>query len=173
MVTSAPSLDVDVEIAGRLRVAVGRLSRRVRTTTAGSAAGLTPTRTSVLLTVVRQGPIRLSELADIESLNPTMLSRAISSLVEADLLARVSDDGDRRAAWVQATARGKRLTERMRRERTDALNHALQRLSDDQLGQIELAVPALEHLAELLKDRHSDMHPDMNDENDVNKDRRP
>lgn len=126
----------------------------MRTTAAGSAAGLTPTRTSVLLTVVRQGPIRLSELADIESLNPTMLSRAISNLVEADLLARVNDDGDRRAAWVQATARGKSLAERMRRERTDALNQALQRLSDDELGLVEQALPALEDLAELLKDRH-------------------
>jgi len=132
----------------------------VRTTAAGSAAGLTPTRTSVLLTVVRQGPIRLSELADIESLNPTMLSRAISNLVEADLLARVNDDGDRRAAWVQATARGKSLAERMRRERTDALNQALQRLSDDELGLVEQALPALEDLAELLKDRHPGMPKD-------------
>ncbi len=132
----------------------------MRTTAAGSAAGLTPTRTSVLLTVVRQGPIRLSELADIESLNPTMLSRAISNLVEADLLARVNDDGDRRAAWVQATARGKSLAERMRRERTDALNQALQRLSDDELGLVEQALPALEDLAELLKDRHPGMPKD-------------
>ncbi len=158
MVSPAPSLDV--ETPARLRVAIGRLSRRVRTTTAGSAAGLTPTRISVLLTVVRHGPVRLSELAEIESLNPTMLSRAISSLVDAGLLARVSDDGDRRAAWVKATGRGKRLAERMRRERTDALNRALQQLPDDDLELIERALPALEELAELLKDRQPGMHSD-------------
>jgi DNA-binding MarR family transcriptional regulator len=149
--SSAPILDV--ETAARLRIAVGRLSRRLRTTAAGSAAGLTPTRISVLLAVVRDGPIRLSELASAESLNPTMLSRVIADLVEADLLARVSDDGDRRAAWVKATAAGKRLAERMRRERTDALNEALEGLSPADRRQLEQALPALEGLAEQLKDR--------------------
>jgi DNA-binding MarR family transcriptional regulator len=149
--SSAPILDV--ETAARLRIVVGRLSRRLRTTAAGSAAGLTPTRISVLLTVVRDGPIRLSELASAESLNPTMLSRVIADLVEADLLARVSDDGDRRAAWVKATAAGKRLAERMRRERTDALNEALEGLSPADRRQLEQALPALEGLAEQLKGR--------------------
>ena len=59
-VATAPDMDT----ASRLRVAIGRLSRRLRTTAAGSAAGLTPTRISVLLTVVREGPIRLSALAE-------------------------------------------------------------------------------------------------------------
>jgi DNA-binding MarR family transcriptional regulator len=149
--SSAPILDV--ETAARLRIAIGRLSRRLRTTSAGSAAGLTPTRISVLLTVVRDGPIRLSELAEAESLNPTMLSRVIADLVDADLLARVSDDGDRRAAWVNATAAGKRLAERMRRERTDALNEALVGLSAADRSQLEQALPALEGLAEQLKRR--------------------
>jgi DNA-binding MarR family transcriptional regulator len=134
-------------------VAIGRLSRRVRGTAAESAAGLTPTRTSVLLTVVREGPIRLSELAKIESLNPTMLSRAISSLVEAGTIARDNDDGDRRAAWVQATPAGKRLAERVRRERTNALSQALERLPGDDRRVIERALPVLEELAELIKER--------------------
>jgi DNA-binding MarR family transcriptional regulator len=151
MSSSAPILDV--ETAARLRIAVGRLSRRLRTTSAGSAAGLTPTRISVLLAVVRDGPIRLSELAGAESLNPTMLSRVIADLGDAGLLARVSDDGDRRAAWVKATAAGKRLAERMRRERTDALNEALEGLSPTDRRQLEQALPALEGLAEQLKGR--------------------
>jgi DNA-binding MarR family transcriptional regulator len=134
-------------------VAIARLSRRLRTTAAGSEAGLTPTRISVLLTVVREGPIRLAELADRESLNPTMLSRAISNLVEAGLLARSSDDGDRRAAWVEPTAAGRRLAERMRRERTDALNRALDGMSAEDRRAIESALPALEELAEQLKVR--------------------
>ncbi len=151
MATSPPSLDVDT--AARLRVATGRLSRRLRTTAAGSAAGLTPTRISVLLTVVRDGPVRLSELARAESLNPTMLSRVISDLVEAGLLSRASDDGDRRAAWVQCTPAGMQLAERMRRERTDALNSALEALSAEDRKLIEQALPALEELAERLRYR--------------------
>jgi DNA-binding MarR family transcriptional regulator len=148
----AAPVSPDLDTAGRLRVAVGRLSRRLRTTAAGSAAGLTPTRISVLLTVVREGPIRLSELASAEGLNPTMLSRAISALVDDGLLARISDDGDRRAAWVRATPQGQALAQRMRRERTDALSRALEALPGADRRLIETALPALEVLAARLKD---------------------
>ena len=144
---------LDLDTAARLRIAIGRLSRRLRTTAAGSAAGLTPTRISVLLTVVRDGPVRLSALAASESLNPTMLSRVIADLVDAELLERTSDDGDRRAAWVQATDAGQRLAQRMRRERTDALNAALEGLPPAERRLLEQALPALEALAEQLQDR--------------------
>ena len=144
---------LDLDTAARLRIAIGRLSRRLRTTAAGSAAGLTPTRISVLLTVVRDGPVRLSALAASESLNPTMLSRVIADLVDAELLERTSDDGDRRAAWVQATDAGQRLAQRMRRERTDAVNAALEGLPPAERRLLEQALPALEALAEQLQDR--------------------
>ncbi len=150
--TSFPVL-LDEETAVRLRVAIARLSRRLRPTAAGAAAGLTPTRISVLLTIVREGQIRISELARVEGLNPTMLSRVISDLVDGELVARVSDSGDRRAAWVKTTAAGRKLAERMRRERTNALNHALEGLTRDDRRLIERALPALEGLAEELKDR--------------------
>jgi len=151
MAPAAPALDIDT--AARLRVAIGRLSRRLRTTAAGSAAGLTPTRISVLLTVVREGPIRLSALAESESLNPTMLSRVIADLAGAGLVARTSDDGDRRAAWVEATGEGTRLAQRMRRERTDAVNEALEGLAPADRRLLEQALPALEELAEQLRER--------------------
>jgi DNA-binding MarR family transcriptional regulator len=151
MPTTAPLLDVDT--ATRLRVAIGRLSRRLRMTAAGSEAALTPTRISVLLSVDRDGPIRIADLAELESLNPTMLSRAISKLVDDGVLERVSDDRDRRAAWVNATDIGHRLAERMRRERTDALNDALAGLDADDRRLLERALPALEGLAAELKNR--------------------
>ena len=144
---------IETDTAARLRIAIARLSRRLRTTAAGSAAGLTPTKISVLLTVVREGPIRLSALAESESLNPTMLSRVIADLGDAGLVARTSDDGDRRAAWVEATDGGRELAQRMRRERTDAVNEAMEGLSPAERRVLESALPALEHLAEQLKDR--------------------
>lgn len=144
---------IELDTPARLRIAIGRLARRLRTTAAGSAAGLTPTRISVLLTVVRKGPVRLSVLAASESLNPTMLSRVIADLVDAGLLERTSDDGDRRAAWVQATDAGEQLAQRMRRERTDAVNAGLEQLSATERALLEKALPALETLAEALSDR--------------------
>jgi DNA-binding MarR family transcriptional regulator len=148
MSTSPPALEF--ESAAQLRAVIGRLSRRLRPTAAAVAAGLTPTRVSVLLHVVRSGPVRLAALAAAEGINPTMLSRVISDLVDAGLLERTSDDGDRRSAWVNATRRGARLAEQMRRERTDAVNAGLERLNDVDRRRIDQALPALEALAEHL-----------------------
>jgi DNA-binding MarR family transcriptional regulator len=132
---------------------IGRLSRRLRPTAAGAAAGLTPTRVSVLLHVVRAGQVRLSEIAEAEGINPTMLSRVVSDLSEAGILERISDPDDRRAAWAKATPAGRRLAERVRRERTDALNAALAGLEEAELRELERALPALEGLAERLRER--------------------
>ena len=142
---------IDVEAASRLRVVIGRLSRRLRPTEAAVAAGLTPTKISVLLHVGRAGRIRLSELSDSEGINPTMMSRVIADLADAGLVERASDPGDRRAAFVEATATGRKLAERIRSERTDALNEALEGLDERERSEIEAALPALERLAEELK----------------------
>jgi DNA-binding MarR family transcriptional regulator len=151
---AAPSA-LDNDTATRLRAAMGRISRLLRATAAGSEAGLSPTRISVLLSVDRNGPMRLADLADHESLNPTMLSRAISQLVDDGALERVSDERDRRAAWVTVTAAGRGVAERMRRERTEALNEAIAGLQLIDQRRLEQALPALENLAEHLKDRNS------------------
>ena len=143
----------DVETAGRLRAAIGKLSRRLRPTSAGAEAGLTPTRISVLFTVTRVGPIRLSDLAAQEGVNPTMLSRVVADFCEAGLVERLTDPGDGRAALVKVTAEGRRLCERMRRERTDALNLELETLSDHERRLLDQAMPVLEKLAEQLKER--------------------
>ena len=146
---------LDLDTAARLRMAIGKLSRRLRPAPAAVAAGLTPTQISLLLNVARQGPIRLSDLAAAEAINPTQLSRSVAHLVDIGAVQRASDQGDRRAAWVKPTAAGRRLAEKIRRERTDALNVALADLAPDERRRIEQAVPALEHLAEILKAERS------------------
>lgn len=144
------SATVDIETAARLRAAIGRLSRRLRPTAAGAAAGLTPTRVTVLLDVVRRGPARLADVASAEGINPTMLSRVVADLVEAGLIERANDELDRRTVWVKATLAGRRLAERMRRERTDAVNVALEGLTEAERQMVQRALPALEALAEQL-----------------------
>ena len=146
-----PRTDTELDTAVQLRRVLGRLSRRLRPTAAGAAAGLTPTRAAILLTVVRDGPVRLSELADGEGINPTMLSRAIGALVDSGLVERTSDPSDRRAAWAAPTGAGKRLAERMRLERTDAVKLALAELDPARREQLLEALPALEEFAELLR----------------------
>jgi DNA-binding MarR family transcriptional regulator len=138
----------EADASARLRMVLGRLSRRLRPTVAGS--GLTPSQISVLFTVVRQGPVRLSELAEIESVNPTMLSRIAANLGDAGLIVRSADPGDRRSAFVQATAAGRRMRERIHRERTQALSAHVDELTDQQREVLWNALPVLEELAERL-----------------------
>ena len=144
----------DADAAARLRTVVGRLSRRLRSTRAGD--GLTPTKRSVLFTIVRDGPLGLSELAELEDLNPTMLSRVVAHLAEAGLARRLPDPSDGRAALVEATPAGRRLREQIHAERDDALGLRLERLTTDERTRLLAALPLLERLAEELRDRPRD-----------------
>jgi DNA-binding MarR family transcriptional regulator len=144
---------MDTDTPTRLRTAIGKLHRRLRPTSAGADAGLTPTRHSLLFTVLRRGPIRLTDLAAAEGINPTMLSRIVSDLSEGGLLARTCDPTDRRAALVEVTDAGRRLADQMRSERTDVLSRALHSLEAGDRETLELALPALERLGEALRER--------------------
>ncbi len=143
----------DAETTARLRAVIGKLARHLRPTQAGS--GLTPSQISVLFTVVRLGPLGLSELAALESLNPTMLSRIAAQLCDAGLIRRSADPSDRRAARVDATAAGRRMRERVHRERTQALGVHIDELDPQQLDALWAALPVLETLAERIKGRRA------------------
>jgi DNA-binding MarR family transcriptional regulator len=82
-----------------------------------------------------------------------MLSRVVGQLVEQGLVERVEDPGDRRAALVVATAEGRKLRDRMRRERSDAVRVALDELSGTERAALARALPVLERLADELQER--------------------
>jgi DNA-binding MarR family transcriptional regulator len=125
------------------------MSRRLRPTAAAGA--LTTTEVDILVAAERQGPIRLSDLASFAGLNPTMLSRLIPKLETAGLLRRLRDEGDRRVCRVAATPKGRRLLDRIRSERNDALSRRLGELDPSERATLALALPVLEHLAERLR----------------------
>ncbi len=139
---------VDIDDVARLRSVIGKLGRRLRATNAG--AGLSATQLSVLFQVANAGSIGVGELAAREGLNPTMLSRAIGHLVELGLVRREIDPEDRRAGLVVLTAPGRRLRDRARSERNDALARVLSEASDEQRRAIVAALPALEDLVDRL-----------------------
>src|SRR5665213_4427792 len=138
----------DADSTDRLRAAIGKLSRRLRLTVAGSA--LTPSQISVLFTVVRRGPLGLSELAEVEAMNPTMVSRITVQLCELGLIRREARPEDRRAATVSATAPGRRMRERVHVERSRALGDYVGDLDGAQQRALLEALPALEDLAERI-----------------------
>jgi DNA-binding MarR family transcriptional regulator len=142
---------IDTETPARLRAVVGKLSRRVNGSTRGET--MTPSQLSVLGSVARQGPLRLSELAELETLNPTMLSRIVANLDEAGLVHRRSDPDDRRAGLVEVTAAGRRTHDRLKAQRAKVLLDGLHELDPRDVAAVEAALPALEHLIEALSRR--------------------
>jgi DNA-binding MarR family transcriptional regulator len=151
-----PTLDpatarTNPEVADRLRAAVARLSRSLRLTHADG--DLSPSQREVLFTITRRGPLRLSELAASEGLNPTMVSRIVSHLESARLVTRSADGTDARVIHLESTDAGRALCQEMRNERTDALLFALEKLNARQRRELTDVLPTLEALVETLRSR--------------------
>jgi DNA-binding MarR family transcriptional regulator len=79
-----------------------------------------------------------------------MLSRIVAHLCQQGFVRREAHASDRRAATVSATAAGRRLRERVQRERARTLAAQLDAVDPQAREQLLAALPALEELAELL-----------------------
>jgi DNA-binding MarR family transcriptional regulator len=143
---------MDVELVARLRAVIGRLARQLNDASTGE--GLTPTQYSVLALVRARGPLGLAELAELEGLNPTMVSRVIRVLDDAGLIRRQPDPSDLRAARVEVTPDGEQVHELIRKARTRVLTDCLERLPGETADTLLGAVPALEDLAEAIRKLH-------------------
>jgi DNA-binding MarR family transcriptional regulator len=136
----APAVDVT-----RLRVALARLSRRLRK---HELAGLTPTQLAALATVERSGPMRLGDLAAAEGIAPSTLTRLVTALEESDYVRRHADPSDARASTLAITPRGRDTLERLRTQTTLELAASLRLLTLAQRSALAEALPVLELLAE-------------------------
>src|ERR1700728_266378 len=117
---------MDAELVDRLRGVIPRLARQLNDTSTGE--GLTPTQYSVLALIRTRAPVRLAELGELEGTNPTMLSRIVRILDERELIRRLPNPQDMRAALVEVTPEGVRLNDRVRAQRTQVLIECLGRL---------------------------------------------
>jgi DNA-binding MarR family transcriptional regulator len=140
---TAPVQQTDEEVAGRLRIAINRLQRRLRQESLG---GLSPAQASALGSVSRHGSPTLGELAALEQVQPPTMTRIVASLAEAGMVTRVADANDRRSARVRITPAGERALELMRTRKNAFLVRRLGELSPDEQRQAAELVALLEHL---------------------------
>ena len=134
------------ELGSALRLAVLRLSRRLRQEAVG-AAEVTPSQLSALTVLSKHGELTLGELAAIERIAPPSMTRIAARLEAVGFLERRPDNTDRRVARVAISAAGKALLEK-NRERGDAFVSArLASLTDEERELLARAVPLLERLA--------------------------
>lgn len=136
----------DPEAVSRLRRAIGKLARLLNA--AAASEDLTPTQASVLAIIGFRGPIGPTEVARIEGINPTMLSRIASKLDAAGLIRRTPHPHDQRAALLEATEAGQAVSDRIREKRSAAVTSILAGLPAETTRTLLAALPALESLAD-------------------------
>ncbi|HXM58491.1 MAG TPA: MarR family transcriptional regulator, partial [Candidatus Dormibacteraeota bacterium] len=93
------------------------------------------------------GSLSMSELAVARNVALNTATSLVDRLVAAGLLERRSDPNDRRVVRVVTTAKGRTLVERLRSLRRAAIRRLLDELSDEEIGEILTAMPALARLA--------------------------
>jgi DNA-binding MarR family transcriptional regulator len=115
----------------------------------GSAAGadLTLAQLSILVTLLDQGPIRMTDLAAHERVRTPTTTVAIRRLEKIGLVKRSRDPSDLRAVLVDITPRGLAVHRESLTNRIAALAALLSQLSESDLDTLTKALAPLERLA--------------------------
>jgi len=131
--------------ASDLRLAIGRLVRRMRAEHTFSISQLT-----VLGRLEREGARTTSALALAEGVRPQSMAETISDLVEQGFAERRPDPGDRRQTLIELTELGRETLARERERREGWLAAAIAGgLSAAEQETLAQAVPLLGRLAEM------------------------
>ena len=120
-----------------------RLIRQLAT-----AGDLSMTAASVLGRLMRDGPQRLTELANNEGVSQPGMTQLVARLERDGLVRRTASTDDRRGVLVEVTDTGGELVERRRAQRAEALQQLLSLLDPDDRAAINDALPALTRLVE-------------------------
>lgn len=135
-VTDAP------EVAALGQV-VHRLSRRLHKR---ADLHLTASQTSALTTVERHGELRLGELARLEQVGKSTMTRAVSKLAGAGYLRRWVDPDDGRVFLVALTEHGATALREARSRQQAYLLRQFEALDEADRTTLLAAVPAMEKL---------------------------
>ena len=137
---------VDEQLASTLRMAVMRLSRRLRSAQADES--LTLSQLSALSSLDRHGPCSPTVLAELEHVQPPSMTRVLAGLEVLGLTRRAPHETDRRQAVIDLSDAGRALLEETRRQRHAWLRRCLDELSDDDRAALRAALPVIERLGE-------------------------
>lgn len=135
---------VVTDLGSQLRLAILRLSRRLRQEAAGE---VTPSQLSALSVLASRGELTLGELAAIERIAPPSMTRIASRLVDSGLLERRADSSDRRIARVAVSKAGQALLDETRNRRDAYIATRLGTFTDEELDTLERTIPLLQRLA--------------------------
>jgi DNA-binding MarR family transcriptional regulator len=131
-------------LADGLNSAAIHLLRRIRAS--DRLMGVSPSKASALSVLVFGGPCSLGALAAAEQVTAPSMSRTVAALEVEGYVTREADPHDARAVIISATAKARRVLQRGRRLRIEALAGELEALPPTDLEVLERAVEALRRL---------------------------
>jgi DNA-binding MarR family transcriptional regulator len=130
-----------------LRVVFSRLRRRLKDFATGS--DLTPSQTSVLIRLWKEGASSTSELAGAERVRPQSMATIVAALEGHGLIRRAPDPDDGRRQVITLTKDGRKRAESDRQAREEWLARALQdQFSERERRVIVEALSLLQRLTE-------------------------
>ena len=109
---------------------------------------ITPSQLSALVSVERDGPVTLGELAALESVQPPTMTRIVAALEEQALVERTADQADRRVSRLLITGAGRKLLEKNRSRKTAYLASRMRGLSSEEREVLERAAALLDRMTE-------------------------
>jgi DNA-binding MarR family transcriptional regulator len=132
--------------AREVRVVFSRLRRRLRETY--DTDDLTPSQTSVLSRLDKEGDRSASDLAAVEGIRHQSIAATVAVLVARGLVARRPDPTDGRRQLVSVTDAGRAFLADRRRAGEEWLTRALEdQLTEAERQQVLVAVALLERVA--------------------------
>jgi len=142
----------DVVAAQELRVAIGRVARRLRQLYATDRERTASfIELGILVHLEREGPASPSALAAGEGVTSQAIAGVVRELERRALVARTGDQQDRRRVAVAITGAGRELLMSREHAVVDAMVKALAgEYTPAERRQLESAIPLLNRLAERL-----------------------
>ena len=145
---TSPTREVEA-VADRLHSAALHLLRRLRTE--DDALGVSPPRLSALSVVVFAGPIGIGALATAEGVAAPTMTRLVDGLERDGLVRRRADPTDARGVLVEATATGKRVLTKGRRQRVRTLAEGLAGLTSEDLADVRRGAELIERVTRVAR----------------------
>ena len=133
------------DLAGELRIAIGRASRRIRAER--GEAGLTDPQFTVLAWLTKEGPLTPGQLAERERIQPPSMTRTVNSLEDLGLVAKAEHPTDGRQVVVSLTDAGVAEVDETRRRRDAWLADRLRHMTPDERALLVDAAELLRRIA--------------------------
>ncbi|WP_405876240.1 MULTISPECIES: MarR family winged helix-turn-helix transcriptional regulator [unclassified Streptomyces] len=135
-------------LATELRLAVGRMTRRLRQ--AHAVGDVSLSGVSVLARLNADGPDAPTALAEMERVRPQAMASTLALLEHRGLVHRSPDAADGRRSIVAITEEGRAMLAERRSESVQRLGAVLDEFTAEERAALAVALPLLDRLAERL-----------------------